>query len=143
MVQAMLNAVIPSVQRAPQRGSTVVDRALGQHAWDEEVVADIASLSYVRVVVFTDGLGLVVHQQGRSDLARDTSEHLDMLLASMEQTGGALAMGDFQVGVGIFTSGTVISASSRGLRVTVLADGSANLGQLLSQVRRVFVSGHV
>ena len=143
MVQAMLDVVVPSVQRAPQRGSAVVDRSPGQQAWDEEVVADIASLSYVRAVVFTDGLGQVIHRQGRSDLGRDTSEYLDMSSAAMAQTGLALAMGDLQVGVGIFTSGTVITACSRGLRVTVLADGSANLGQLLSQVRRVFASGHV
>ncbi|HEX6242849.1 MAG TPA: hypothetical protein VFZ61_18175 [Polyangiales bacterium] len=105
-------------------------------------MADIAALNYVRVVVFTDGQGLIVHRQGGSELARDTSEYLDMSLAAMEQAGVALAMGELQVAVGVFASGTVISASSHGLRVNVLADGSANLGQLLSQVRRVFVGGH-
>lgn len=142
MVQAILNAVVPGMQRAPQRGSMLRERASGQPAWDEEVVTDIAGLGYVRGVVFTDGQGQVVHRQGRLELTRDMSEYLDMSLASMEQSGLALAMGELQVGVCMFSSGTVISAASQGLRVSVLADGSANLGQLLTQVRRVFVSSH-
>lgn len=142
MVQAILNAVVPSAQRMPPRASTQIERTPGQLGWDEEIVADIAGLSYVRGVVFTDGQGQILHRQGRLELGRDTSESLDMLLSATEQTGLALAMGELQVGVGIFSSGMLISAASRGVRFTVLADGSANLGQLLSQVRRVFVSSH-
>lgn len=141
MGQTMLSGAAEGTPRSPQRGSAVMERGI-QARWDGEVVADIASIDYVRAVVFTDGQGRIVDRLGRMELSRDEAEVLDISLANLEQTGRALGMGELQVGVSIFASGIVLSATSRDLRVSVLAHGTANLGQLLSQVRRIFVASH-
>lgn len=142
MVQALRSALAPSDQRAAQRGSMIVERPSVHASWDEDVVADIAGFDYVRAVVFTDGQGVIMHRLGRLSLTRELAESLDMSLACMQQTGLALGVGELQIGVGIFETGTTIAASARGVRVTVLAESNANLGQLLSQMRRVFASPH-
>jgi hypothetical protein len=123
-------------------------REPGPHAprsapeWNATVVADILGFEYARAVIFTDGQGRVLFCGGSRETAADTAEALDVALSALAQGGQALGMGELDVSVWLYRSGTVVAACSGGLRAVVLARANANLAQLLSHIRRIFAGRH-
>lgn len=110
--------------------------------WDDDVVADLATFKYVRAIVFTDGFGNLLARAGRTSVSEEVPARLDITNAALEHAGRALAMGELAIAVTTYSGGTLVSASTARARATVLADAGANLGQLLSYMRRVFPGAH-
>lgn len=106
--------------------------------WDARVLADLTDLTYTRAVVFTDGLGRVLHRVTRTDPPAWIGELVDIASGGLSQMGSQLGLGTPGVCVCTFQSGVVILSRSEAARVAVLADEHANLGQLLNHVRHIF-----
>jgi hypothetical protein len=106
--------------------------------WDAHVVADLADLAYTRAVVFTDGLGHILHSVTRTEPPARLGELVDIASGALAQFGGRLGLGAPGVCVCTFHQGVVILSRSDAARVAVLADEHANLGQLLNHVRHIF-----
>jgi predicted regulator of Ras-like GTPase activity (Roadblock/LC7/MglB family) len=119
--------------------SPVIEALAGGHPpWDEKVLTDLTELAYTRAVVFTDGIGRVLHRATRSDMPTRVGEIVDIASGGLFQMGSQLGLGSPSVCVCTFQSGVVILARSEAARVAVLADENANLGQLLNHVRKLF-----
>jgi hypothetical protein len=106
--------------------------------WDAHVLADLTELSYTRAVVFTDGLGGILHSVTRTEPPEAIGELVDIASGGLSQLGTQLGMGTPGVCVCTFNMGMVILSRSETTRVAVLADEHANLGQLLNHVRHIF-----
>jgi hypothetical protein len=107
--------------------------------WDARVLADLADLTYTRAVVFTDGLGRILHRVTRTDPPEWVGELIDIASGGLSQMGSQLGVGSPTVCVCMFQSGVVILSRCEVARVAVLADEHANLGQLLNHVRHLFL----
>jgi hypothetical protein len=110
----------------------------GDTPWDADVLAELTDLAYTRAVVFTDGIGRVLHRVTRGVPPKRVGELVDIAAGGLSQMGNQLGLGTPGVCVCTFQSGVVILARSEGARVAVLADEHANLGQLLNHVRHIF-----
>jgi hypothetical protein len=110
----------------------------GHIPWDVHVLSDLTELTYTRAVVFTDGLGRVLHSVVRTEPPARLGELVDIAAGALAQLGGRLGLGTPGVSVCTFQSGVVILSRSEAARVAVLADEHANLGQLLNHVRHLF-----
>jgi hypothetical protein len=106
--------------------------------WDSSVLTDLAELTYTRAVVFTDGLGHILHSVTRTEPPARLGELVDIASGALAQLGGRLGLGAPGVCVCTFSRGVVILSRSEAARVAVLADEHANLGQLLNHVRHLF-----
>ncbi|HTV25892.1 MAG TPA: hypothetical protein VMG12_44650 [Polyangiaceae bacterium] len=110
----------------------------GSPPWDAHVLSDLTELTYTRAVVFTDGLGHVLHSVARTEPPARLGELVDIASGALAQFGGRLGLGAPGVCVCTFQHGVVILSRSEAARVAVLADEHANLGQLLNHVRHLF-----
>jgi hypothetical protein len=110
----------------------------GGNPWDARVLTDLTNLSYTRAVVFTDGLGRVLHWVTRTEPPKWIGELVDITSGALSQLGSRLGLGTPGVCVCTFHMGVVILSRSETTRVAVLADETANLGQLLNHVRHIF-----
>lgn len=110
--------------------------------WDENVVDDLVALPYVRVVVFTNRQGGLVHRVGRIAVSAEVCEQLDLAIATIERTGDALGIGASTILVATFRGATMVTATTTTLNAIALADPGANLGQLLTYMRRAFPEAH-
>jgi hypothetical protein len=99
----------------------------GSNPWDARVLTDLTDLSYTRAVVFTDGLGRVLHWVTRTEPPKWIGELVDITSGALSQFGSRLGLGAPGVCVCTFHTG-----------MAVLADETANLGQLLNHVRHLF-----
>lgn len=120
---------------AAQAGSSAESPAL----WNDGVLAALCALSAVRVVVFTNQQGLVIHTVGRAPLADKLGKVIDVAAGALSKTGERLELGQLRIGVSIYDQGVIVLARSAKLNVGVIAEAEANLGALLNHVRRIFV----
>lgn len=119
----------------PQRAS----EAEAREPWDDGVLADMLSLEYTEAVIVTNGSGQTLHAHTRGALRKDLAEIVDVAHGALVQSGKRLDLDELQLTAAIYRKGTLVAATSGSLRVVVLASGHANLGQLISQVRRALV----
>ncbi len=145
MKQAMRSAE-PLSTVAPandsRRTSSITQRAVIPD-WDASVVADILGFEYARAVLFTDGNGKILFRGGVEEVTNELAETAEIALSAVGQAGPLLSMGELDISVLLYRRGTLVAASSpSGLRAIVLAQANANLGQLLSHVRRIFTGSH-
>lgn len=111
--------------------------------WDTAVVNDLLGFDYVRLVLFSDGLGRVLHAAGRdTDTAAERCEGIDLAMAALQQMGRGFAVGELTISVNIFPGGTLVTAVQDDLLATVIAGPKSNLGQLLSHTRRLLTEAH-
>jgi hypothetical protein len=110
----------------------------GHPLWDVNVLSDLTDLTYTRAVLFTDGIGRILHRVTRGEPPKRVGELVDIAAGGLTQMGNQLGLGAPGVCVCTFQSGVVILARSEVARVAVLADEHANLGQLLNHVRHIF-----
>jgi hypothetical protein len=111
--------------------------------WDPKVLADTLSLEYTRIVLFTDGRGHVLHRESRTTPPAHLPELCDILLGAVRQTGLQLGLGEATTVACMYHDGIIVAARSPTTQVSayILAQANGNLGQLLNQLRRLFVRG--
>lgn len=125
----------PRESLSPQPGQSEANEA--ETAWDEAIVTELASLSYVRAVVLTDGQGRVLYRHVRLERSEELFARLELVLAATEHMGRTTGLGELNVNINLFEQGTLVSARTPEFCATVVGTASANLGQLLSHLRRL------
>jgi hypothetical protein len=106
--------------------------------WNDDILRELLALQYVRAVVFTNGVGRVLHLNRRRATPPGLAKAADIALAALAQAGTALQLGRLEVNACVYQEGVVVLTSAGAVRVAVLADAGANLGTMLNQVRRLF-----
>ena len=106
--------------------------------WNTRVLGDMLASGATQAIVFTDTNGRVLHSDIRCDVPPGLAETVDCLLSAKSVIGQQLGLGPLRIGASLHDEGTLVWGQSGSHAVVVVASTKSNLGQLISQVRRVF-----
>ncbi len=120
-----------------------VSQARSRGSWNARVLGDMLASSATQAVVFTDTNGRIVHCDLRREMPEGFAEFLDCVLSAQAGAGERFGLGKPTISASLFDGGTLVWGRGSSGAVAVLASGRANLGQLISQVRRVFPEGEL
>lgn len=132
----------PTVRKGSERlhreGIMIASQARARALWNTRVLGDMLASSATQAVVFTDTNGRVIHSEFRREMPAGLVETMDCVLSAKSVVGERLGLGDLRIGASLHDGGTVVWGRGEHHAVVVVATGKSNLGQLISQVRRVF-----
>jgi len=106
--------------------------------WDPQALAEITATRQIEAVVLTDRRGRVLHSELRRELPEPIGAFLELGLESTATLGRQLGLGEMSIVASLHDGGALVCGRTDAHNVVVLTSHKGNLGQLLSQVRRVF-----
>src|SRR5262245_56163077 len=109
-----------------------------QSGWDAQALRDIAETRHIEAVVLTDRRGRILHSELRRDVPEPIGALLELGLESTATMGRRLGLGEMAVVASLHENGAMVCGRTDAHNVVILTSHKGNLGQLLSQVRRVF-----
>lgn len=110
-------------------------------SWNTQVVGEIMASKSTHAVILTDSNGRVLHCEHRQDMPEQLGELLDVTRSMYSKIGQKFGLGELKVSTASYGHGTLVWALGVDCAVAVVGSNEANLGQLMSQVRRLFSEG--
>jgi hypothetical protein len=109
-------------------------------AWDQRALNEVVASGGAEAVVVTDRNGRVLYSDLRRETPVELGELAELAFAGIGCAGRRLGLGAVQVSASLHERGMLVCGGNEGHTVVVLASESANLGQLLHAMRRMFPS---
>ncbi|HTV19906.1 MAG TPA: hypothetical protein VMG12_14575 [Polyangiaceae bacterium] len=106
--------------------------------WDEQALREIAATRQIEAVVLTDRRGRVLHSELRREVPEPIGALLELGLESTATMGRQLGLGEMAIVASVHDNGALVCGRTDAHNVVIITSHKGNLGQLLSQVRRVF-----
>ena len=106
--------------------------------WDAQALREIADIRQIEAVVLTDRKGRVLHSELRREVPEPIGALLELGLSSTATLGRQLGLGELAIVASLHDNGALVCGRTDAHNVVIITSHKGNLGQLLSQVRRVF-----
>jgi len=106
--------------------------------WDAQAAREIVAGGATQAVIITDRNGRVLLSEVTRELPQPLGVLLEAALSCHAAAGEQLRLGGVRLTASVHDNGTLVCGRTAECSVFLIASARANLGQLLSQARRIF-----